>query len=80
MAQLPTTERKEINKQAISRRTIRKVLRAHDNLMHFLRQNEGLTIVEYAIAAGLIVAAVVVTFGILGTAVDAIILTVVAAL
>ena len=80
MAQLPTTERKEINKQAISRRTISKVLRAHDNLMHFLRQNEGLTIVEYAVAAGLIAAAIAGSFALLGTTIDAIILFVIAAL
>ena len=60
--------------------TIRKALRTRENLMHFLRQNEGLTIVEYAVAAGLIVAAVAGTFAVLGTTIDAIIVTVIAAL
>ena len=36
----------------------------------FLRSEEGLTIVEYAVAAGLITAAVALTFEALGTAVD----------
>ncbi len=36
----------------------------------FLRSEEGLTIVEYAVAAGLITAAVAATFGLLGDAVD----------
>ncbi len=60
--------------------TIRKALRTQENLMRFLLQDEGLTIVEYAIAAGLIVASVLVSFGILGLVVDAIIATVIAAL
>ena len=38
-------------------------------LMAFLRDEEGLTIVEYAVAAGLIAAAVVVAFTDLGTVV-----------
>ncbi len=69
-----------MNIQAISRMTIRKALPTQENLMRFLLQDEGLTIVEYAIAAGLIVASVLVSFGILGLAVDAIIATVIAAL
>ena len=60
--------------------TIRKALRTQENLMRFLLQDEGLTIVEYAIAAGLVVASVVVSFGVLGATVDAIIATVIAAL
>ena len=55
-------------------------MRTHENLMRFLLQDEGLTVVEYAIAAGLVVASVVVSFGLLGVAVDAIIATVIAAL
>ncbi len=47
--------------------------------MYFLRQNDGLTITEYAIAAGLIVAAVAASFALLGTAIDAIIVFVIAA-
>ena len=60
--------------------TIRKALRTQENLMRFLLQDEGLTIVEYAIAAGLGVATVVVSFGVLGAAVNAIIATITAAL
>ena len=63
--------------QAISRRAIRISLRAHENLMHLLRENEGLTIVEYAVTAGLIAAAVAATFGVLGATVNAIIATVI---
>lgn len=37
-----------------------------DKLMNFLRDEEGLTIVEYAVAAGLISAAVVLAFTNLG--------------
>jgi len=73
------TERKEIKyKKAHSRRTIRNALRMHENLMHLLRQNEGLTILEYAVAAGLIAAAIAATFGVLGATINAIIATVVA--
>jgi pilus assembly protein Flp/PilA len=38
----------------------------------FLRNEEGLTIVEYAVAAGLITAAVVASFTLLGGTVDGI--------
>ncbi len=38
-------------------------------LMNFLREEEGLTTVEYAIAGGLVGAAVVIAFTDLGTAV-----------
>ncbi len=57
--------------------TIRKALRTQENLMRFLLQDEGLTIVEYAIAAGLIVAAIAGSFGVLGATIDAIIVTVI---
>ena len=60
----------------ISRRTIRKASRTQENLMHFLRQSEGLTIVEYAVAAGLVVVSVAFAFGVLGTSINAIIATV----
>jgi len=43
------------------------------HVMAFLRDEEGLTIVEYAVAAGLISAAVVLAFTNLGTAVNNII-------
>lgn len=49
-------------------------------VMKFLRDEEGLTIVEYAVAAGLISAAVVATFMLLGTEVDRIINLLVTAL
>ncbi len=71
-------ERKDINNQANLRRTIINALRAHEILMRFLRQDSGLTIVEYALAAGLIVASVAATFGILGTTIDAILATLMA--
>ena len=45
--------------------------------MRFLRRSEGLTMVEYAVAAGLVAASIAVTFGVLGTAIDAIITTVI---
>jgi pilus assembly protein Flp/PilA len=53
---------------------------AHDQYLHFLRAEDGLTIVEYALAAGLIVAAIAVSFGVLGGTIDAMIVTVIAAL
>ena len=53
---------------------------ARDQYRHFVRADDGLTIVEYAVAAGLIVAAIAVSFGILGTTVDALIVTITAAL
>jgi len=42
-------------------------------LMHFLRDEQGLTTVEYAIAGGLVGAAVIVAFQALGLHVSAII-------
>lgn len=50
------------------------------HVMAFLRDEEGLTIVEYAVAAGLISAAVVLAFTNLGTAVNNIITNLVACL
>ena len=50
------------------------------HVMKFLRDEEGLTIVEYAVAAGLIAAAVVVAFGILGDTVLGVINTLIGAL
>ena len=41
----------------------------------FLRDQDGLTIVEYAVAGGLIAAAVALSFETLGTAVDGVITT-----
>ena len=40
-------------------------------VMDFIREEEGLTIVEYAVAGGLVTAAVVLSFTQLGAAVDA---------
>lgn len=47
-----------------------------EKLKTFLRNEEGLTIVEYAVAAGLITAAVAASFVLLGGAVDAVIVLV----
>jgi pilus assembly protein Flp/PilA len=44
-----------------------------EKMLAFLREEEGLTIVEYAVAAGLISAAVVTAFTLLGDQVLAII-------
>ena len=44
----------------------------------FLRRDQGLSIVEYAIAAGLVVAAIAVSFNTLGTTIDGLIVTVIA--
>jgi len=49
------------------RMTVKKYLNA------FLRNEEGLTIVEYAVAAGLVTAAVVASFTLLGGTVDGVI-------
>jgi len=43
------------------------------HVMAFLRDEEGLTIVEYAVAAGLISAAVVAAFTLLGGTIDGVI-------
>jgi pilus assembly protein Flp/PilA len=42
-------------------------------VMKFLQDEEGLTVVEYAVAAGLISAAVIVSFQLLGVTVNGII-------
>ena len=47
-----------------------------EKLKTFLRSEEGLTIVEYAVAAGLITATVAGSFGLLGAAVQTVITTV----
>ena len=47
-----------------------------DKLMNFLRDEDGLTIVEYAVAAGLITATVAGAFFALGGTVEGIITTV----
>lgn len=44
-----------------------------EKLMQFLRDEEGLTTVEYAVAGALVAAAVVVAFGNLGDAVETVI-------
>jgi Flp pilus assembly pilin Flp len=50
----------------------------HERLMAFLRHDQGMTITEYAVAPGLIAATLTVTFSVLGTTIDAIIVTVIA--
>jgi pilus assembly protein Flp/PilA len=47
-----------------------------EKLKCFLRNEEGLTIVEYAVAAGLITAAVALSFQTLGATVDGVIVAV----
>ncbi len=47
-----------------------------EKLKCFLRNEEGLTIVEYAVAAGLITAAVAASFATLGGVVDGVIVAV----
>ena len=49
-------------------------------IMNFLREEEGLTAVEYAIAGGLVGLAVVTAFTDLGTAVGAVITNIIAAI
>jgi pilus assembly protein Flp/PilA len=51
-----------------------------ESIKKFLRDEEGLTTVEYAIAGGLVGAAVVVAFGLLGDEVDEIIREILTAL
>ena len=46
-----------------------------DKLMTFLREEDGLTIVEYAVAAGLITLAVAGAFTVLGGTIDGILTT-----
>lgn len=47
-----------------------------EKLITFIRDEEGLTVVEYAVAAGLITATVAASFGALGAAAEAVITTV----
>ena len=47
-----------------------------EKLRTFLREEDGLIIVEYAVAAGLITATVAGSFGLLGTAVEGVITTI----
>lgn len=46
-----------------------------DKIIVFLREEDGLTIVEYAVAAGLITATVALAFATLGVTIDGIITT-----
>ena len=48
-------------------------MRMREKLMAFFREEEGLTTVEYAIAGGLVGAAVILAFGLLGDEVNEII-------
>jgi len=50
------------------------------NLMQFIRDEEGLTTVEYAIAGGLVGAGVITAFNLLGVQVDRVIRAIVGAL
>ncbi|MFZ3206706.1 MAG: Flp family type IVb pilin [Pseudomonas sp.] len=50
------------------------------SMMKFVKDEEGLTIVEYAVAGGLITAAVVIAFTALGGAVNTVITGITAAL
>jgi len=52
-----------------------KIKIVKDKIRTFLRDQDGLTIVEYAVAGGLIAAAVAFSFELLGTAVDGVITT-----
>jgi Flp pilus assembly pilin Flp len=68
-----------------SRRTINFILvrllisrRQWRSVVRFLAAERGLTATEYAVAAGLIAASMLVAFGNLGLAVDSIILAVIA--
>lgn len=47
-------------------------------MRRFVRQEDGLTLVEYAVAAGLIVAGVATAMGALGLTIDSVMLTVIA--
>jgi pilus assembly protein Flp/PilA len=63
------------------RRTVKKKLKSflrNEKVKSFLRSEKGLTIVEYAVAAGLITAAVALTFENLGAAVDGVIKAIIA--
>ena len=51
-----------------------------NNVMKFVRNEEGLTTVEYAIAGGLVGAAVIIAFGLLGDQVARIITGIMTAL
>ena len=51
---------------------------AHKLIVAFLLHDQGLTITEYAVAAGLIAATIAVSFSLLGTTINTIILTVIA--
>ena len=52
---------------------------SHRNgLVAFLKSELGLSVTEYAVAAGLIAASLTATLGVLGTTIDALIATVIA--
>lgn len=59
-------------------RNFSRALSAIRPAVAFLRCEQGLTVTEYAVAAGLIAASLTATFFALGTTIDAIILTVIA--
>ena len=51
---------------------------AHQLIVAFLHNDQGLTITEYAVAAGLIAATIAVAFSLLGTTINTLILAVTA--
>ena len=58
----------------VPRRVIQlEVITMKTAIMNFIREEEGLTTVEYAIAGGLVGAAVILSFQVLGTTVGAVI-------
>ena len=59
-------------------RTINQEVPERKWLTDFLQTENGLTITEYAIAAGLIAAAIAASFAVLGATIDAILVAVIA--
>jgi Flp pilus assembly pilin Flp len=62
----------------IAERPINQEIPERKRLTDFLRSENGLTITEYAIAAGLIAAAIAASFAVLGATIDAILVAVIA--
>lgn len=62
------------------RRLTSGLSQAHRTLHRLIQCEQGLTVTEYAVAAGLIAASLTATFFALGTTIDAIILAVTAAM
>jgi Flp pilus assembly pilin Flp len=66
--------------KANSRKIINNIITLRDRLVRFYSCEAGLAIVEYAIAASLVVAAIAVSFGVLGATIDGLIVGLNAAL